>query len=116
LLLERSLERKDGREQLWAEAARLELRGNEMHGRDEVLELRVAHHEPLEAELIRLPFDPRARLGRNRVEQLLKLVLGADKLSGRERLEADAGRAGRLQVELGLERDLRGRDREQPLG
>jgi hypothetical protein len=55
------------------------------------------------------------RLLRHRVQELLQLVLGAHELGGRERLEDDRGVPGRLQPELGLERDPRRRDREQLL-
>ena len=86
-----------------------------MDGRDQVLEVLVADDQPLEAELVVLPLDLRAGLAPTASEQLLELVLGAHELAGREGLEADAGRAGGLQPEVGLERDPRGRDREQPL-
>src|SRR3954451_7551701 len=86
-----------------------------MGGRDDVLEVRVVDDEPLEAHLVALPLDLRARLARDGVQQLLALVLGADELARRERLEAAARRPQRLEVELGLERDPRRRDGEQPL-
>src|SRR5436190_12891525 len=114
-LLELALEREDGGEQLAAEAAVLELLRDQMRGRDEVLEVLVVDDEPLEAHLVALALDLRARLARDGVQQLLELVLCAHELTGRERLEADARRSRRLQVELGLERYPRRRDREQPL-
>jgi hypothetical protein len=49
------------------------------------------------------------------VEQLLELVLGANELGCGKRLEDDGCVSGRLQPELGLERDPRRRDREEPL-
>ena len=71
--------------------------------------------DPFEIELVGAPLDLRARLDGDGLEQLLQLVLGANELTGGERLEAHARGAGGLQAELGLERDARGRDREQPL-
>jgi hypothetical protein len=53
-----------GREELAAEAARLELRADEIRRRDEVLEVGVADHEPLEAEGVRTATDLRARVAR----------------------------------------------------
>src|SRR5204863_5522086 len=73
------------------------------------------HDQPLEAHLVGVPLDLRTRPARDRIEQLLELVLGAHELSGRERLEADAGGPGRLQVELCLERDPGRGDREEPV-
>ena len=52
-----------------------------MHRRDEILEVAVVHDQPLEPELVRLPLDLRARLDRDRVEQLLQLVLGPHELA-----------------------------------
>ena len=49
------------------------------------------------------------------VEERLQLVLGADKFARRERLEDDGGGPGRLEPELRLERDARGRKREELL-
>ena len=37
-------------------------------------------------------------------------------LARRQRLEDDRGRPARLDLVLGLQRDVRGRDREQPVG
>ena len=101
--------------QLLAEAVRDELRRHEVHRRHELLEVVVVDDQPLEAELVGAPLDPRVGLLRDRVEQLLELVLGPHELRGGQRLEDHGRGAGRLQPELGLERDPRRRDREELL-
>jgi hypothetical protein len=111
----RALELEDGGEQLRPEAAPLQLRADEVHRRDQVLEVRILDDEPLVAEIVRLAPQLRARLPRGDVEQLLQIVLGAHEVTGRQRLEDDRSAPGRPQPELVLERDDGGREREQLL-
>ena len=80
---------------------------------DEILEVGVVDDDPVEAVLVALALDLRARRLRDRVRQLVDVVERAPELAGRLRLERDRGRAGRLQPELGLERDRRGRQHEE---
>ena len=86
-----------------------------MHGRHLVLEIGIAHDQPLEAERILLAVELGARALRDRLDEFLHLVLDAHELAGRERLEDDPGDAGGRQVQVDLERHSRGREREQPL-
>jgi hypothetical protein len=60
--------------------------------------------------------DLRLALLRHRLDQLVDVVERAAELARRLRLERHRGDAGRLQVELGVERDRRRREREQPVG
>jgi hypothetical protein len=76
-----SVEAEHRREQLPAEAAGIELRTDQVHGRDEVLEVRVLDDQPLVPVLVRAAADARLRLLRDVLEQLLQLVLGADEVA-----------------------------------
>ena len=84
-----------------------------MRRADEVLEVRVAHDDPVVAVVVALPLDLRAGGLRDRVHELVDVVEGAAELAGRLRLERDRRRAGRLQPEVDLHRDRRGRQREE---
>ena len=86
-----------------------------MHRGDLVLELRIVDDDPRVAEFVLAAFELGAGVGRDPVQELLEIVLGADEVAGRKRLEADAPRPGRAQPQLGVERDRGGRQREQPL-
>src|SRR5205823_5653445 len=110
-----AVEAEDGGQQLRAEAAALELGADQMDARDEVLEVGVADDEPFEPELVLLALDARPRVARDRLEQLLELVLGPHELARGERLEAHSRGAGGLQAAVDLERDARSREREQAL-
>ena len=70
----------------------------------------ISQSKPNES-VLRSIFEPASAA--TRVEQLLEVALGPDELAGRHRLEDDGRDAGRLQPELDLERDARGREREQ---
>src|SRR5579884_1259631 len=108
-------EAEDGGEELLAESLGRQLRADCVDGRYLVLEVRVAHDDPLEAEGVALPVELRAAVGRDRVEQLLHVAFGADELAGRERLEDDRRRAPRLEVAIHLQRHRGGREREELL-
>src|SRR5438094_5958480 len=81
-----AVEAEHGRQKLRAEALLLEPLRNGMDGGDLILELRVAHHDPGEAEAVLLAREPRSGLRRDRVENLLEIGLGAHELAGRQRL------------------------------
>ena len=87
-----------------------------MHGRDLILELRIADDDPLVPERVLAPLELGAAVGRDRVQQLLDVALRALELGGREGFEADRPGAGRPEVQLRLQRHGCGRQREQPLG
>jgi hypothetical protein len=87
-----------------------------VHGRDLVLEVGVAHDDPCVAVRVVATLELRSAVRRNGFEQLLDVALGAREVAGREALEDDRSDAGSLEVQLGLERDRRGREREEPLG
>src|SRR5207245_10344604 len=70
-LLFLSLEAEGRGEQLGAEARTGELRCDEVRRGDLVLEVRVTHDQPLEAELVRLALDLRARRARYRLSERL---------------------------------------------
>src|SRR5688572_23843228 len=108
-----ALEGEERREQLLAEAPVRELSGDEVHGRDQVLEVAVAHDEPLVAVRVVAPPDLGAGALSDDGEELVDLLLGPGELPRRERLGHDSRHAGGLEPELGLERDLRGREREK---
>ena len=86
-----------------------------MDGRDEVLEVVVADDHPLVAVRVRLALDLEPADAAAALQQLVDVVVDAVEVAGRERLEDDGRDAGGLQAELDLERDLRGREREQPV-
>src|SRR6185312_4655845 len=92
-----------------------QLGGNGVHRRDQVLELAVVDDQPVEAVLVALALDRRARLLRDGLHELIDVVEGAAELAGRLRLESDRARAGRLESELDVERYGRRRQREQPV-
>ena len=110
-----ALELEGRGEQLLAEPVRHQLGRDQVHAGHELLEVVVAHDQPLEPELVAAPLDLRVRLLRDRVQQLLQLVLRADELGRGQRLEDDGRVAGRLQPEVGLERDPSRRDGEELL-
>jgi hypothetical protein len=111
-----AVEAEGGREELAAEAVVLELRGERVDAGDLVFELRVVDDNPLEAERVGLAVDRGAGVPRDAAEQLLRVALAGRELSRRERLEDERGVTGRLERALGVERDGRGREREQLLG
>src|SRR5919199_337638 len=69
------------REELTTEAAVRELRADEVRRRDEVLEIAVADHEPLEPERVGTPAHLRAGLLRSNAEQFVELALGAHEVA-----------------------------------
>ena len=111
-----ALEAESGGEQLAAEPARLELRRERVDGRDLVLEVGVADDQPLEAERVGLAIDRGAGVSGDATQQLFRVALARAELARRERLEDERGGAGRLERAVRLERDGRGREREQLLG
>jgi hypothetical protein len=82
-------------------------------GGNEILEVAVLDDEPLVAEGVLPAPDLRARGLRSDAEKLVDVLLGARELARRERLEDDGCDTGRAELELGLERDAGGREREQ---
>jgi len=71
---------------------------------------------PLEAERVGLAVDRGAGVPRDAAEQLLRVAFARGELSRRERLEDERCVTGRLERARGVERDGRGREREQLLG
>ena len=69
-----ALEAEHRREQLGAEPALVELLRDRVHRGHLVLELRVVHDHPLEAERVLLAVELRARAGRDALQQLLDVV------------------------------------------
>src|SRR5581483_5284773 len=111
-----ALELERGREELPAEPLRLELGRDGVHARDLVLEVGVADYHPLEAVRVGLAIELRALRRRDSLQELLDLLVGGGELACRQRLEDDRADACRLERALGLERDRRRADREEPLG
>src|SRR6266545_366487 len=109
-----ALEAEHGGEKLRPEPLLLEPGRNPVDGCDLVLEVGIANDDPGVSERVLPTFELRAGLGGNGVQKLLKVVLGADELAGRERLETDSAHPGRAQPELRLERHRCSRKREQP--
>ena len=104
------------RQQLLAEAVRDELRGDQVHRRHELLEVVVADDQPLEAELVAAPLDLRVRVLRDRESSSSWSSFSARTNSAADSgLKIDRRVAGRLQPEVGLERDPSRRDREELL-
>src|SRR5207253_5260053 len=64
-------------EELGPEALGLELGRDSVSARHEILEIRVADHEPLEAEGVRLTVDRRAGVLRRGLEELLDVATDA---------------------------------------
>jgi hypothetical protein len=87
-----------------------------VHGGDLVLEVGIADDDPFEAERVRLPLERRACALCDAREELLDVGLGLPELTGRERFEDRRAGSGRLERALRVERDGRGRQREEPLG
>ena len=114
-LVAAGLEAEDGSQELGAEPAGDQVRGDEVDGRHQVLDVRVANHDPLEAELVHVVLHLGPRVARCDVEQLGELSLGSLELTRGQALEADRGRAGAAQAQLDLERHLGGGEREQPV-
>ena len=83
-----ALELEDRGEELRAEALLLEALRDGVDRRDLILEIGVADDDPRVAELVLAALELRAGVGGDTVEQLLEVVLGADEVAGRERLEA----------------------------
>src|SRR4051795_9822169 len=110
------LEREDGAEHAVAVAADGERVAHRVDADREVLEVRVLDGHPAVAELVVGGLDGRADLVAGALEHLLHL--GDDRLevARAERLEDDRGLAARGDALLVLEVDVRGRDREEPVG
>src|SRR2546421_971104 len=102
-------------EQLPAEAVVLQFRRERMDARDLVVELGIADDHPLEAERVGLAVDRRAGASGNASQKLLCVALGRRELACRHRFEDQRGVSRRLEGALGVERDCRGREREEPL-
>src|SRR5437763_1498435 len=109
------LELEGSGEQLAPESRLLQPLRHRVHRGHLVLELGVADDDPLVAEVVRLALATGAILAGDPVEHCLQVVLGANELAGRERLEDDSAGARRLQPKLGVESHPRCREREQPL-
>jgi hypothetical protein len=71
---------------------------------------------PLEAERIGLAVDRRAGVSGDAAQQLLRVALARAELARREGLEDERAGARGLERAVRVERDGRGREREQPLG
>ena len=110
-----AVELERGGEQLAAEPLCGQLRRDEVHRRHLILDLRVVDDHPLVAEAVGLPLDLGARRGCRGLEELLDVGVRAVEVAARERLEDHGCLPGRLQAELGVERDGRGREREEPV-
>src|SRR3954468_17726586 len=108
-----AFEAEGGREQLRAEAALDELLCDRVDRGHLILELRVAHDHPLEAERVGLAVELGARARRDALQELLDVVVDLRELAGRQRLEDDRARARGLRAALDGERDGGGREREQ---
>ena len=84
-----------------------------MHGRDEILEIVVADDQPLEAERVVFRSIFESGSAATASSSCSTSLAARDELSRRHGLEDDGGDAGSAQPELDLERDARGRQREE---
>src|SRR3954451_176905 len=109
------LEREDGAEDPVAVAADAERVAHGVNPDGEVLELGVLYDHPAVADLVAGGLDARADLVPGALQDLLHLGDDRAEVARAERLEDDRRAPARLDVLLGLEVDVRGREREQPV-
>ena len=109
------LEPEHGAQQLLAEPVVGHRLGGHVDGRDQVVEILVGQLQPLVAVLVDAAVHLRALVLERELDHVLDVGAALAEPGRRHRLEADRGVLRRLQPEARVERDLGGRDREQPL-